>query len=147
MHAPLDAVMGLHGAPPAEIAGGGPISSHTLDRLLCDCALSVVVTDHNGDPVYVTDQVGTVTPKVRRAVLARDRGCVFPGCDRPVDACEVHHINGRTGPARARDLATQCVPHHHYAHRHDIRLDRSSGTWRGYWPDGTQIRPPPAWDE
>ncbi|HYA00677.1 MAG TPA: HNH endonuclease signature motif containing protein [Candidatus Binatia bacterium] len=28
----------------------------------------------------------------RRALLARDAGCVWPGCDRPVTLTEAHHL-------------------------------------------------------
>ncbi len=28
----------------------------------------------------------------RRALIYRDRGCVFPGCDRPAKFCDAHHI-------------------------------------------------------
>ena len=28
---------------------------------------------------------------LRRALIARDRGCAFPGCDRPPHWCHAHH--------------------------------------------------------
>jgi hypothetical protein len=33
----------------------------------------------------------TVSGQMRRAVIARDGHCVFPGCDQPPSRCEVHH--------------------------------------------------------
>ncbi|MFV0450835.1 MAG: hypothetical protein ACK5LS_01115, partial [Propioniciclava sp.] len=33
-----------------------------------------------------------VTPAIRAALHARDRGCVFPGCEKAPEACHAHHI-------------------------------------------------------
>jgi hypothetical protein len=32
------------------------------------------------------------TGAARTAVLLRDGGCAFPGCDRPSRWCQIHHI-------------------------------------------------------
>jgi len=37
-------------------------------------------------PAYV------VPAPIRRALVLRDRGCVFPSCDRPASVCDAHHI-------------------------------------------------------
>ena len=33
-----------------------------------------------------------VTPAQRSALTVRDRGCVFPACDRPLAWCDAHHL-------------------------------------------------------
>ena len=55
----------------------------------------------------------------RRAVEARDRTCVFPGCRMPATACDVDHRipwseGGRTVTA---DLAPGCRHDHNIRHR------------------------------
>ena len=34
----------------------------------------------------------TDTPAQRRALAARDRGCIIPGCGIPAEACQTHHV-------------------------------------------------------
>jgi hypothetical protein len=49
------------------------------------------------------------------ALIARDRGCSFPGCTHPPEWCERHHIkewiNG--GKTDLRNLTLLCRYHHH----------------------------------
>lgn len=54
------------------------------------------------------------TPAQTWALIARDQGCSFPGCDRPPELCERHHIipwadGGRTD----LDNLTLLCPYHH----------------------------------
>ena len=39
---------------------------------------------------------------IRRAITARDRGCVFPGCDRPPSWTDIHHCTPWTMMAGRR---------------------------------------------
>ena len=43
-------------------------------------------------PLAVGRTARTATPAQRRALAARDRGCVIPGCAIPAEACQVHHL-------------------------------------------------------
>jgi hypothetical protein len=49
------------------------------------------------------------------ALIARDRGCTFPGCSHPPEWCERHHItewiNG--GKTNLQNLTLLCRYHHH----------------------------------
>ena len=62
--------------------------------------------------------VRTVTPNQRRALTARDKGCVIPGCTAPLNATEAHHLrfwrNG--GPTDLNNLAMVCGRHHPAIH-------------------------------
>jgi hypothetical protein len=73
------------------------------------------------------------------ALIARDGGCTFPGCDHPPEWCERHHIKewlsgGRTAVG---NLTLLCRYHHHnYASRGwTCRLNT----------DGLPEWTPPAW--
>ena len=57
--------------------------------------------------------------KHQRLVLAvRDRGCVFPACDRPPAWCEAHHITwwSEGGPTDLNNAALLCHFHHYLVH-------------------------------
>jgi hypothetical protein len=61
-------------------------------------------------------------------VLA-DKHCQFPGCDRPAEWCDVHHlddwVNG--GRTRREDLRLVCHRHHTMVHEGGWRLLRGNG--------------------
>jgi hypothetical protein len=72
------------------VEGVGAISSHTARRLACSAAVHTLVYGHDGR-VEPGGTTRVVPRRLRRAVLARDQGCRFPGCTqrRFVD---VHHV-------------------------------------------------------
>lgn len=57
----------------------------------------------------------TVTGQMRRAVIARDQHCVYPGCDQPPSRCEVHHAVTHWadgGDTSVANSALLCWYHH-----------------------------------
>ena len=55
-----------------------------------------------------------VTGPLRRALVLRDRGCAFPGCDRPPRWCAAHHIrHWADGGPTSLDNAVLLCGHHH----------------------------------
>jgi hypothetical protein len=54
------------------------------------------------------------TPAQRRALNTRDGGCVFPGCDRPANWCDAHHVTHceHDGNTDLENLALLCRHHH-----------------------------------
>ena len=53
------------------------------------------------------------------AMAVRDRGCVFPGCERPPAFCEAHHVKpwSQGGPTDLDDGCLICPYHHHLIHQ------------------------------
>lgn len=94
----------------AWVAGKPVRLSRLATRTLsCDATVQpIVVAD--GQPVAVGDVVETVPSRVRAAVVARDGGCRFPGCDAPAGWSDVHHIvpRARGGDHRAENLVLLC---------------------------------------
>ena len=93
---------------------------------------------------------------IRRAVIARDRHCAWPGgCDRPPAASDVHHLIHKKdgGPTSVTECALFCEFHHLVClHRWGWRAElRADGVVVAYGPDGqvlaghppSQHGPPP----
>ncbi|NKS38046.1 DUF222 domain-containing protein [Rhodococcus hoagii] len=98
----------------------GPLSIATARRLACDCHLTPIVMD-DGVPLNLGRTSRTVSKKQRRALIARDHGCAFPGCGAPPAHCEGHHIThwADGGPTDLDNLVLLCRYHHtllHHSH-------------------------------
>ena len=65
-------------------------------------------------PLAVGRTARTATPTQRRALAARDRGCVIPGCAIPAEACQTHHVHewAAGGSTDDRNLVLLCWAHH-----------------------------------
>jgi hypothetical protein len=68
----------LRGNPDAQSKSDLPIE--TVRRLCCDGSLVPVTEDENHNPLNVGRKHRVVPPALRRALLARDKCCQFPGC-------------------------------------------------------------------
>jgi hypothetical protein len=88
-------------------------------------------------PLEVGRTSRVVTPTQRAALVVRDRGCVFPGCDRPPGWCDAHHLQHwlHGGPTDLANLALLCRAHHRAVHEGGWRLARD--------PDGQLTATPP----
>ncbi len=113
-----------NGADAATAASDLPID--IVKRLCCDGSIVPIVESGDGEPIAVGRRQRVVGTAVRRALWARDRGCVFPGCShtRFVDAHHVRHwANG--GETRIDNLVLLCSMHHRLVHEggFEIRCD------------------------
>ena len=97
---------------PAHIAGV-PIADSLLEQLRANATIELVLVDDDGVPVAIGRRHSAVSPKLRRAVLARDARCRVPGCARR-RGLEVHHLVPRTwdGTDHISNLAAVCPSHH-----------------------------------
>jgi hypothetical protein len=94
-------------------------------------------------PLDVGAAVETIPVHLRRAVIARDRHCRFPGCSQPPAACHPHHIIPRSegGPTSLTNMLLLCTFHHLIAvHRWGWGIALApSGTVTATSPDGTRL--------
>ena len=120
-----------------ELEWGGLVPVSTAQRLACDSALTRITADDSGEPLDAGRTVRTVPLALRRALVVRDRGCRFPGCDRPADWTDGHHLQhwAHGGPTKLRNLVLLCRRHHRRVHE---------GGWRIAWGErGELLASPP----
>ena len=136
-------------------AGGGcaledgpAVATETAERIACDASV-VEIRERDGEPLSVGRKRRTIPPAMRRALLARDRGCRFPGCEnrRFLDAHHVRHW-ARGGETKIGNLVLLCGRHHRLLHEGGYALEHQADgrlsfhdPWGGPLPDVP--RPPP----
>jgi hypothetical protein len=132
------------GAAAGTLGSGAVISAARARWLACDGGIARVVFGPDGVPLDVGREQRLVSGSLRRAVEARDGGCVFTGCHAPTSWCDVHHLvhwidGGETSLANS---ALLCERHHTKVH-HGFRVERQpGGRWRTWRPDGSEITTP-----
>jgi hypothetical protein len=91
-------------------------------------------------PLDVGKATEQIPAHLRRAVIARDRHCAFPGCRQRPAACQVHHLRPRSkgGSTSLGNLLLLCAFHHLIAvHRWGWQLTlHPDATVTAISPDG-----------
>ena len=132
------------------VDGATYVSAETSRRLACDAAVVVMHHDASGTVLDVGRKTRTIPPAIRRALLARDTRCQFPGCSS--HRCDAHHVvhwidGGRTG---LENLVLLCRRHHRAVHEGGFSLARHpAGSWIVHRPDGRPLEVAPVlppWD-
>jgi hypothetical protein len=126
----------------------GAVSGEMARRLACDASIRRVVLSARSEPLDVGRRTPIVSAAMRRAVIARDRRCRFPGCDRPHAWCDAHHIVhwAEGGPTAIRNLILLCRRHPRKVHeRGGFRLELEDDRPAFRRPDGSMLddRAPP----
>jgi hypothetical protein len=118
---------------------GVPVSPEVARRIACDANVLPAVLNSAGVPLDLGREHRLWTGPARRAVHLRDRGCAFPGCDRPPAWTQIHHVVhwADGGPTDQANGVALCGHHHRVIHQDGWRV------WIA--PDGLPSFTPPAW--
>jgi hypothetical protein len=127
--ASAETLLGLKGAPPAEMAGVGPIPMETAQRHACDPTVSWLLGQAELTSETASHAHRQIPAATRRALVARDRACVFNACHRPAIWCDGHHLVWwtRGGKTALPNLALVCGRHHRMLHEEGWTLERRDG--------------------
>jgi hypothetical protein len=118
---------------------GVRLSAAQVRRLACDAGLVPAVLGGAGQVLDLGRERRRFTGPLRRALVLRDRGCAFPGCDRPPQWTAGHHIVHWSdgGPTCLANGVLLCGHHHRVVH---------TGEWVvRIAADGLPEFLPPAW--
>jgi hypothetical protein len=105
---------------------GQTLSPEQVRRMACDAQLIPAVLGGQGQVLDLGTARRLFTGPVRRALILRDGGCAFPGCDRHARWCQAHHLTGWAdgGPTSVDNGVLVCHFHHRVIHQGDwsVRL-------------------------
>ena len=139
-------VEALRGTGAAELEGVAPVTADTARRIVCDASITRVVTRGRSEVLDVGRTTSVVPLAMRMALIVRDEGCAFPGCDRPQQWCDAHHVVhwADGGETKLDNLVLLCRPHHRMLHK-GFRVEMRCGRATFHRPDGSEIedRGPP----
>ena len=105
----------------------------------CDAGAYRVVLGADREVLDVGRQTNRWTAGIRRAITIRDRGCVFPGCDRPPSWTDIHHCTpwSEGGTTSVDNGVLLCRRHHTFIHRERWRITIENGRPIIRRPDGS----------
>lgn len=112
-------------------AHGIKIGAAELRRMLCDANILPHTLGGQGQVLDQGRAKRTYTRTQRQSMLARDRGCIYPGCTYPPELCEAHHWDqgGWAGgcPTNVDQGAMTCPRHHDDYHAGKFRIVAVNG--------------------
>ncbi|HLS24753.1 MAG TPA: DUF222 domain-containing protein [Beutenbergiaceae bacterium] len=135
-----DAILG--NPPPRWTDGTGPVPAQVLRRLARCSDVYRVLFSPEGEVLNHGRAHRLFTAAQRRAIVARDRHCTYPGCTAPPILCETHHAIVRWADDGRTDVdngALLCFHHHDLVETRGIAMAREAGRWRFYRRDGTEL--------
>ena len=118
----------------------------SVRRLACDANVHRVLTKGRSTILDYGRATRTIPAPLWSALVLRDEHCRFPGCDRPSDWCDGHHVRhwADGGPTSLDNLVLLCNRHHHRCHAPGWAIElRSDGEVVVTRPDGERLRSRP----
>ena len=157
LHADLDDLRSVPQDPPARQPADGyetdlrpagtrsvdgqPLLPQTALRRMCEASVRVMAHAPDGRPIDLGRTVRDATPRQRRVLHERDRGCRFPGCTQRRRLVP-HHVQwwSRGGPTDLDNLVLLCPAHHRAVHEVGYRVTaQGAGRFAFATPGGRRL--------
>ncbi|GLZ31767.1 HNH endonuclease [Lentzea sp. NBRC 105346] len=105
------------------------IPAEDVRKLACDAGIIPIVLGGESQPLNIGRKTRALNAGIRRAIVARDHGCAFPGCDRPPRHCEGHHVRhwADGGETSSDNCVLLCRRHHDLIHHSDWEVKITNG--------------------
>jgi Domain of unknown function (DUF222)/HNH endonuclease len=113
----------------ARLDNGDHIPMKQIRKIACDSGIIPMVMGSRSQIYDVGRKTRAINAGMRRMLVARDKGCTFPGCTRPPKHCEAHHVRHWSdgGETNLDNLALLCRRHHDLAHHSDWQVQMIGG--------------------
>ncbi|MFC3897232.1 DUF222 domain-containing protein, partial [Lentzea rhizosphaerae] len=120
----------------AMLDTGEHLPADQLRRVACDAGIIPAVLGGEGQPLDIGRKTRTFPARIRRALVLRDRGCAFPGCDRPPRHCDGHHVRhwADGGDTSVDNAVLLCRQHHTLIHQSKWEVRMITGIPTFYAP-------------
>ncbi|KYH46287.1 hypothetical protein AZH51_11800 [Branchiibius sp. NY16-3462-2] len=121
---------------PGTLPSGARISAAKARQIGCGAGILPQVLGGTPLPLDLGQLQRLFNATQRRALAMRDRGCAYPGCDRPPQWCEGHHWRNPWTPRNphdphgATDLGNGCLlcaHHHRLVHDRHVQIRERNG--------------------
>ncbi|WP_082469142.1 HNH endonuclease signature motif containing protein [Sciscionella sediminilitoris] len=129
----------------ATTMDGSTIPATQLRRIACDAGIIPTVLGSDGEVLDMGCRDRTASPKLRRRLIARDKGCAHPDCDKPPALTQAHHIQHHTngGLTVEDNMVLLCAHHHRMIHHTEWQVRITNGRAEFTPPEYRQKRPIP----
>lgn len=119
-----------HSETLSELTDGSIVPIDVLRRLRCGSRRQTVVQDAAGAVLHLGRKERYANRALRRALAARDRGCAVPGCGRPPQHCDAHHVTywEHEGCTDIDNMVLLCRYHHNMTHKGSLSVLMVDGT-------------------
>lgn len=121
-----------------ELDDGTAVPVDIMERWRCGSRFQTVVLDASRAVLFLGREQRYVNREIRRAITARDRGCAVPGCDRPPEHCDAHHVVWweHEGTTDVDTTLLSCRHHHRMIHAGTLAVEMVDGVPRFFDQDG-----------
>ncbi len=113
----------------ATTMDGTIIPATQLRRIACDAGIIPTILGSEGEVLDMGCRDRTAPPKLRRRLIARDKGCAHPDCDKPPALTQAHHIqhHANGGLTTEENMVLLCAHHHTLIHHTEWQVRIHNG--------------------